>query len=355
MCAHSLPSLSLTLRTRFHHVQNHLIHRFYKTVMTLLKLLPEMRTPSEESIFDKIYIIQLLQQSLNASEQYRLRSAGCERAYEELKTLAKGGGTKNKSVKEISETSKVLKEYMDQELREIIRGWHIRAEFYLQSTALRKVWKRMFPDEYRVGLDMFVQGFNYLNGDQFLTKERVENMKGLFSMNRDDSEDKNSYTLHLEHIVNITDFIPFSTLLRLFEPDQFDLAVDKLRSESSLSTAYLQDEILGRLQESIKAKYLSRDLDKMRERTVFVRTGSDLKRGDVGLVLVWVYGANRVWLEYRERLLQEIMEEELALEQKQILQENIPNPQDPILEQLPSVSFPLDSLLALNLSAFANK
>ena len=50
------------------------------------------------------------------------------------------GGTKTKSVKEISETSKIIKEKMDQELLLILSHFEIKAEFFVSSPSIKKIW-----------------------------------------------------------------------------------------------------------------------------------------------------------------------------------------------------------------------
>lgn len=68
--------------------------------------------------------------------------------------------------------------------------------------------------------------------------------------------------MFLEHVVNLTDFIKFSTLLKMFELDKFDYCLEKLRKESSVGLMYMREENLSRLRESINAKHLSKDLAK---------------------------------------------------------------------------------------------
>jgi len=56
---------------------------------------------------------------------------------EEYEAVAKAvlddGGPKTKSVKEISETSRVIKEKMDQELKLILDCFELKAEFFIQN------------------------------------------------------------------------------------------------------------------------------------------------------------------------------------------------------------------------------
>ena len=75
------------------------------------------------------------------------------------RAVLEGGETKTKSVKEISETSKVIKEKMDQELKFVIDSFKLKAEFFVQSPPLKKLWRRFFSDQYRVPLDLFSQAF----------------------------------------------------------------------------------------------------------------------------------------------------------------------------------------------------
>lgn len=70
------------------------------------------------------------------------------------------GGVKNLSVAEISDTSKLIKEKMDIELKEIINAFELRADFFLTSTSLKKVWSHCFsPAAYSVPVDLFFQAF----------------------------------------------------------------------------------------------------------------------------------------------------------------------------------------------------
>jgi len=116
-------------------------------------------------MFDKIYLIQLLLQSLTTKQykRYMLRvqaqgTKGGSREYEEIaRSIIAKGGVKAMSVPQISETSKVIKEKMDIEIKEIIDAFELRADFFLTSDSLRKVWSKCFtPESYRVPVDYFI-------------------------------------------------------------------------------------------------------------------------------------------------------------------------------------------------------
>jgi hypothetical protein len=87
-----------------------------------------------------------------------LGTKGGSREYEEIaKDIIAKGGVKVLSVPQISDTSKLIKEKMDIELKEIIDAFELKAEFFLTSNSLRKVWSRCFTAEaYRVPVDFFV-------------------------------------------------------------------------------------------------------------------------------------------------------------------------------------------------------
>ncbi len=72
------------------------------------------------------------------------------------------GGVKSLSVTQISETSKLIKEKMDIELREIIYSFELTAEFFISSYTLQKVWRDCFNkvSTYSVKLDLFLQALD---------------------------------------------------------------------------------------------------------------------------------------------------------------------------------------------------
>ena len=112
--------------------------------------------------------------------------------------------------------------------------------------------------------------------------------------------------------MNITDFINFSQLLKMFEADVFDHCLEKLRSETSIGHLYMQDETLSRLSESVNAKYLSRDIAKTYLRTIFVRSTTDIKRNPHDLLIILnVFGMKNIYLDYKDKILHEILQEDL--------------------------------------------
>ena len=55
-------------RVRFKRFVFQLVARYYKTITVLMKLFPEARDSQDESIFDKIYIMQVFLQGLNKQQ-----------------------------------------------------------------------------------------------------------------------------------------------------------------------------------------------------------------------------------------------------------------------------------------------
>jgi hypothetical protein len=100
-----------------------------------------------------------------------LGTKGGSREYEEIaKDIIAKGGVKVMSVPQISDTSKLIKEKMDIELKEIIDAFELKAEFFLTSNSLRKVWSHCFTAEaYRVPVDFFVQGFETTLGHEIVS------------------------------------------------------------------------------------------------------------------------------------------------------------------------------------------
>lgn len=100
-----------------------------------------------------------------------LGTKGGSREYEEIaKDIIAKGGVKVMSVPQISDTSKLIKEKMDIELKEIIDAFELKAEFFLTSNSLRKVWSQCFTAEaYRVPVDFFVQGFETTLGHEIVS------------------------------------------------------------------------------------------------------------------------------------------------------------------------------------------
>ena len=158
-------------------------------------------------------------------------------------------------------------------------------------------------------LDLFLQSFEYSYGKDILAGERLEHFKWLFNVQREDSSDMQSYMLGLDGLVNLTDQIQFSTLIRMFEVDQFDQLVEKLRSETSIGHLYMREEALSRMSESVNAKYLCRDIAKTYLRTAFVRSPTDLKKPPFDLlILLYLSGLKNVYMDYKETILAELLQ-----------------------------------------------
>jgi hypothetical protein len=108
-------------------------------------------------------------QSLN-KRQYkrymaRVEAAGNKGGSQEYEKIARSimekGGVKSMSVTQISETSKLIKEKMDVELKSILSSFELSADFFLTSHSLRKLWAVCFQaEQYRVPLDTFIQAFD---------------------------------------------------------------------------------------------------------------------------------------------------------------------------------------------------
>lgn len=204
-------------RIRYKKTLQKCIQRVYKSIMVLFKLFPESRlshfasqpqnlpphgsspskfelslappSPSQwdESIFDKIYLIQLLLQSLNKRQHKRylarVEAAGNKGGFHEYEQITKSiiekGGVKSLTVTEISETSKKIKEKMDIELREIIASFDFTADFFITSHSLRKLWQRCFqPRQYRVEVDLFVAAFDESVCKDILTSSESTHLDG---------------------------------------------------------------------------------------------------------------------------------------------------------------------------------
>ena len=54
--------------------------------------------------------------------------------------LLSGGGIKNKSVKVIQETSKLISERIDSKLERVIMGSKIKPDLFISSKILRDIW-----------------------------------------------------------------------------------------------------------------------------------------------------------------------------------------------------------------------
>jgi hypothetical protein len=98
---------------------------------------------------------------------------GGSREYEEIaRAIIAKGGVKTMSVPQISDTSKLIKEKMDIELKEIIDAFELRPDFFLNSNSLRKVWTRCFtPESYCVPVDFFIAGFESTIGHEIISSK----------------------------------------------------------------------------------------------------------------------------------------------------------------------------------------
>lgn len=171
------------------------------------------------------------------------------------------GGVKALTVAQITETSKVIKEKMDIEIREILASFELTSDFFITSKSIRKVWGKCFqPDQFRVPFTTFIEGFEDIIGkeilsshtDPALNQRRLDNLKTLLTV-QPDSYNGNELSINLDCLVNQTDFIELGTLLRMLEVDLLDECIEKVRSETAVGIE--NAESVAKIQESINAKY----------------------------------------------------------------------------------------------------
>ena len=70
---------------------------------------------------------------------------------------------------------------MDAELKGILTLFEIKAEFFITSQSIKKIWKNNFTGYYRVSLDLFIQAFQYNFGHNIITSDSIENLKWIFN------------------------------------------------------------------------------------------------------------------------------------------------------------------------------
>jgi hypothetical protein len=166
-------------------------------------------------------------------------------------------------VTQISDTSKLIKEKMDIEIREIIHCFELKADFFITSRSLKKVWSTCFsPEQFRAPVDLFIQGFENIIGqdilssktDERLDRDRKETLKTVLSVSPD-SYNNNEPSISLDSLVNQTDFIELGTLLRMFEVDILDECIETIKNQTGVGIEHIGDEGLARIQESLHAKY----------------------------------------------------------------------------------------------------
>jgi len=69
--------------------------------------------------------------------------------------LLAAGGINNKSVKVITETSKVIKEQFDNRLSKLFEETKLTPGFFISSRVLFKLWKEYFNGQTSVTNDLF--------------------------------------------------------------------------------------------------------------------------------------------------------------------------------------------------------
>ena len=109
-----------------------LIHRMYKIVVVLFKL-TTVDYQEEESIFDKLYCLQAFLQAISQSKYEKYLKTSQKEVEQMLEEIAKHGGTKGMSVKEISRISSALKDRMNIELADVLGKFKVEADFFLNN------------------------------------------------------------------------------------------------------------------------------------------------------------------------------------------------------------------------------
>jgi len=82
-----------------------------------------------------------------------------------------------------------------------------------------------FGDCYSVNKVVFRQAFELIYGSQLLTGSSWANFLTFFSANNSN--------IDLVELVNVTDFLPISKMLTVYEPDSLNLCLDAVRKENA--------------------------------------------------------------------------------------------------------------------------
>ena len=132
-------------------------------------------------MFDKSFLLNVLLSSNNWSDHAIEEEVQRRTMFElEADKLLAEGGINSKSVTEITETAKRIKEQMDIRINDVINDQTvIEPKFFIQSRALYKLWKDVFRDKYAVNSDIFKQAFSFKYGEGILTESRMEGFKKL--------------------------------------------------------------------------------------------------------------------------------------------------------------------------------
>jgi len=103
-----------------------------------------------------------------------------------------------------------------------------------------------FGDSYSVNKVVFRQAFEHIYGSQLLTGSSWANFLSFF--------DAKSSNLDLVDLVNVTDFLPISKMLTVFEQDSLNLCLDAVRKENArnytldrrlVSINHLNESVIG--------------------------------------------------------------------------------------------------------------
>jgi hypothetical protein len=101
-------------RMRYKKLVYQTIMRCYRTIIVLYKYFPDSRDENSESIFDKIYLLQVFLVCQTNFQYQKYNKQYKSNEFEEIaRNVLISGGTKTKSVKEITETSKIIKDKID--------------------------------------------------------------------------------------------------------------------------------------------------------------------------------------------------------------------------------------------------
>lgn len=142
---------------------------------------------------------------------------------------------------------------------------------------------------------MFRQVFEHQYGSQMLSGQSWENFLTFFPANSD--------KLDLIDLVNVTDFMPISKMLTVFEADCLNLCLDAVRKENARNYT-LDKRLVGvnNLKESVVGDHLSSKISVKQQgaRTMFIRTNENFK-GNFDLVFVmYLLGMKTVHLNTQE-------------------------------------------------------
>lgn len=112
----------------------------------MFQLFPEFNDFQQLSIFDKVYQLQLSshcfahESAYNLLEQFKLKIPELMEFEKEADKLLENGGIKNKQFKVIQETSRIVREKIDNKLEVIFDRNPVTFDFFIQSPLLKDLW-----------------------------------------------------------------------------------------------------------------------------------------------------------------------------------------------------------------------